>query len=257
MCTLSWIQHQDSYSLVFNRDELNSRQRALPPALKTADDGSLYLSPTDTDAGGSWLQVNEHGLTACLLNYYAADRAPSDDVHSRGEIVLMLTGCRSIAEAEVIVKQLNTSHYRGFDLVLMEANQRPVQYRWDAVSLTRHLPEIPLTSSSYRTQEVCDYRRELFLRSAPRNLQQLLAFHDCHDAEASAHLPPPSPAHAPCMHRADAKTVSQCVVEVNPNQVSIRYADGSPCRNPLSAPLQLDRASAETMTTNGACALAS
>ncbi|MCV6603730.1 MAG: NRDE family protein, partial [Porticoccaceae bacterium] len=85
MCTLSWIQHQDSYSLVFNRDELNSRQRALPPALKTALDGSRYLSPTDTDAGGSWLQVNEHGLTACLLNYYAADTAPSDDVHSRGE----------------------------------------------------------------------------------------------------------------------------------------------------------------------------
>ena len=257
MCTLSWIHHQDGYDLVFNRDELNSRQRALPPAIKLASDGTHYLSPTDTDAGGSWLQVNEHGLTACLLNYYAADKAPSKDVHSRGEIVLMLTECRTIAEAEAIVQQLDTSHYRGFDLVLLEANQRPVQYRWDAVSLTRHLPEIPLTSSSYRTQEVCDYRRELFLRSAPQNLQQLLAFHDCHDAEASAHLPPPTPAFAPCMHRADAKTVSQCVVEVTSEQVSIRYADGSPCRNPLSAPLALQRATSEAQATTAACALAS
>ncbi|UTW45322.1 NRDE family protein [bacterium SCSIO 12696] len=260
MCTLSWIQHRDSYSLVFNRDELNSRQRALPPTVKVGADGSRCLSPTDTDAGGSWLQVNEHGLTACLLNYYAADRAPSNDVHSRGEIVLMLTGCRTIAEAEAIIQQLDTSHYRGFDLVLMETNQRPVQYRWDAVELTRHLPEIPLTSSSYKTEEVCEYRRELFLQSAPHNLQQLLAFHNCHSAETSAHLPPPSPAHAPCMHRADAKTVSQCVVEVNDTSVSIRYADGSPCRTPLSAPLILERslsAAEQPLVANAACAMAS
>ena len=239
MCTLSWIQHQDSYSLVFNRDELNSRQRALPPTLRTDSQGNRFISPTDTDAGGSWLQVNEHGLTACLLNFYAADKAPSKDVHSRGEIVLMLTACQTITEAERIIQQLDTSHYRGFDLVLLEANQKPVQYRWDAVSLSRHTPEIPLTSSSYRTQEVCDYRRELFRRSAPKNLQQLLAFHDCHDAEASAHLPPPSPAYAPCMHRKDAKTVSQCVVEVDPHNVSMRYADGSPCLAQLSSPLLL------------------
>ena len=227
-----------NYSLIFNRDELNSRQRALPPVLKRGRRGTAFLSPTDTDAGGSWLMVNEYGVTACLLNFYAADQAPSDDVHSRGEIVLMLTGCQSVADAERVVQVLDTSHYRGFDLVLFDGRQAPVQYRWDADSLTRHTPTVPLTSSSYRSNKICLYRRQLFNRATPKNLQQLLEFHGCHYA---SHIPAPTPAYGPCMHREDAKTVSQCVVEVSGAQVSIRYADGSPCCAPLSAPLTLDR----------------
>ena len=261
MCTLSWVREEGGYSLVFNRDELNSRQRALAPALKRNHNQQAFLSPTDTDAGGSWLQVNEYGFTACLLNYYAANRAPSSDVHSRGEIVLKLTACKTIDEAERIVEQLDTQFYRGFDLVLFDGQQAPVQYRWDAHTLSRHTPAAPLTSSSYRTEQVCDYRRQLFASSAPQNLQQLLAFHNCYSAETSTHLPPPSPAYAPCMHRDDARTVSQCVVAVSAQQVSIRYADGSPCSTELSPPLTLQRSQidsqGEVALATSNCALAS
>ena len=242
MCTLSWLLNKDGYSLIFNRDELNNRQRALPPIHKRSDSGTHFLSPTDTDAGGSWLIINEYGLTACLLNFYAADKAPSNDVHSRGEIVLKFTDCRSVREAENIVQEMDSSHYRGFDLVLFDSQQKPVQYCWDARTLVRHLPIIPLTSSSYRTDEICEYRRELFrelfFHDAPQNLQQLLEFHNCHSAPQ---IPAPTSAHAPCMHRQEAKTVSQCVVEVTEEQVSMRYADGSPCSSELSPPLRLER----------------
>ena len=239
MCTLSWLPDKDGYSLIFNRDELNSRQRALPPTHKKSYSGTHFLSPTDTDAGGSWLMVNEHGLTACLINFYPADKAASEDIRSRGEIVLKLIDCQSIVAAERIVETMDNSHYKGFDLVLFDRRGVPLQYRWDSNTLMRKTPAASMTSSSYRISKVCRYRHDLFLHTAPKNLQQLLALHKCHNP---TDIPAPTSAYPFCMHREDAKTVSQCVVAVNSEQVSIRYADGSPCSSPLSPPLTLQSA---------------
>ena len=71
MCTVTWILDGDSYSLYFNRDELRTRQPALPPQ-RHQERGVRFLSPTDGDAGGTWIAVNEYGLSLGLLNDYSS-----------------------------------------------------------------------------------------------------------------------------------------------------------------------------------------
>jgi len=58
MCTVSWFLTESGYELFFNRDERISRAQALPPQKKVVD-SCHALSPIDTEAGGSWISVNE------------------------------------------------------------------------------------------------------------------------------------------------------------------------------------------------------
>ena len=67
MCTVSWLYHPGGYQLFCNRDEKHHRLPALPP-LSCVHRGMQYVAPVDGDAGGTWLAVNEAGLTLCLLN---------------------------------------------------------------------------------------------------------------------------------------------------------------------------------------------
>ena len=63
------MQSGADYHLFFNCDELRTRGPALPPRMHEAR-GLRFLAPIDTDAGGSWLGVNELGLSIGLVNYY-------------------------------------------------------------------------------------------------------------------------------------------------------------------------------------------
>ncbi len=239
MCTLSWCTNTDGYGLVFNRDERKRRRRASPPALKCGPEGVRYLSPTDPESGGSWIVANQYGLTVCLLNaYHGVSFCPPDRTHSRGNIPLFFSDCRNLPEAEKRVGRLPFRHYPGFSLVIFDRWRPPVQYGWDTCTLRRVSPSMPLTSSSYRAEEVCQNRRRLFAKHAPKTLQQLLEFHCSHEG--------PGTSHAPCMHREDAQTVSQCVVETHRTHTSFRYADSSPCCTALASPLKLRHAPEQT-----------
>ena len=71
MCTASWLIEADGYELFCNRDESKMRQPAAPPALRERL-SVKFLAPADGDFGGSWISVNEFGLSLCLLNFYPA-----------------------------------------------------------------------------------------------------------------------------------------------------------------------------------------
>ena len=49
MCTVTWIEQPDRYSLFFNRDELRTRLPARPPEIHTGD-RARYVAPIDGDA---------------------------------------------------------------------------------------------------------------------------------------------------------------------------------------------------------------
>ena len=70
MCTVTWVHSQAGYELFFNRDERTGRGPE-SPACEAETNGVRWLAPRDSDAGGTWLAVNEHGLTLGLLNGYA------------------------------------------------------------------------------------------------------------------------------------------------------------------------------------------
>jgi hypothetical protein len=99
MCTLSYQTERhsdDEYRWVlFNRDELRTRPKALPPRSFSGAHGN-YLMPVDPQGGGSWMGLHDAGFFVCLLNYY-----PNDEIilgpsfRSRGLLI------RDILEAGV------------------------------------------------------------------------------------------------------------------------------------------------------------
>ncbi len=243
MCTLTWLTGEDaeSYSLFFNRDELKTRKRAIPPALQKADNGINYIAPIDADAGGTWLAVNEHGVTVCLLNDYSAPEPEISDIHSRGEVVKMLAGCLSVEEIRQKLEMLDLTFYRGFQLVVF--HKGVYQWLWNTKQLSTLKPEMPITSSSYNSHIVSKKRFEHFQTLGDDiTLEKLAYFHSCHiDDNLEEIEGTPRAVHSVCMHRDNAETVSQCFVQVNAQTVSVEYTDGSPCNTKANQPLVINR----------------
>ncbi len=100
MCTVSWIVEDRSYRLYFNRDEQKSRPRAEAPRVK-ATGATKGIYPYDGQGGGSWIAVNQKGVTAFLLNNYSAtiDDNKSAEFRSRGEIPILLASKTDFEES--------------------------------------------------------------------------------------------------------------------------------------------------------------
>ena len=245
MCTLTWLFNDDTqgYSLFFNRDELKTRKRALPPHMQQTPNGISFLAPTDADAGGSWLAVNQYGLTICLLNNYNyASIDPDNRVFkSRGEIVLALIDSHSIASVEEKLLAMDLSFYRGFQIVIFQHEVK--EFSWDNVSLSQLIPQVPVTSSSYDSEAVCRNRQQYFQSmTTPIDFNSLSVFHQSHINEDMNLIEgKPDFIHSVCTHRALSKTVSLCAVQVSADQVSIAYSDGSPCEVSMGVPVTLAR----------------
>lgn len=236
MCTMTWFTNDGGYELFFNRDERLSRRQAQPPTYKSADD-VRYLSPTDTDAGGSWIAVNEYGVTVCLLNHYQFEQiATYKHWISRGEVVRHFAGTVALSDVEERFNALDLNEFRAFRMFIIDRRGNNYLCVWDG-----HAPKIernvktPKSSSSVDAQHVKRLRKDLF---ASLNLVDSKVSADYVRYHAS-HLPSRSK-ESVCMHRDDAKTVSLSHVRVSDSGIEFCYADGSPCEVPLSAPLSLD-----------------
>lgn len=255
MCTLTWLFNNESnsqlnsgsnnkpqgYTLFFNRDELRTRKRALPPSRHQTKSGVSFLAPIDTDAGGTWLAVNQYGLTICLLNNYMAKDPAGCEFQSRGEIVLALIDSHSVAAVEEKLLAMDLSCYRGFQVVIFQHEVKA--FSWNNINLTQLIPQIPITSSSFDSEVICRQRQQYFHSMAtPINLNTLSDFHSSHIGKDIA-LGEAEPKYIDsiCTHREHSKTVSQCSVQVSGEHVSIAYSDGSPCETPMGAPVVLQR----------------
>ena len=243
MCTLTWLFNSstEGYSLFFNRDELRIRKRALPPSLRKTESGVSYLAPIDTDAGGTWLAVNQYGLTICLLNNYAAKEPANREFKSRGEIVMRLIDSQSIASVEDKLLAMDLSSYRGFQIVIFQHDVK--EFSWNNISLTQLVPKVPVTSSSYNSEAVCLNRQKYFESLGDDvDIDMLAKFHRSHiDENMTLISGPHQYVDSVCMHREHSKTVSQCSVQVSENQVSIEYCDGAPCETSSAAAVVLQR----------------
>lgn len=247
MCTLTWLHERDGgYQLLFNRDELKTRQRAELPRVHRAANGVEYIAPIDADAGGTWIAVNTFGVTICLLNDYRAPDPgiPADRIRSRGEVVAKLGGCDSAEAARQALSKLLLQNYRGFRLVVFADQLR--MWRWD----TKNLLEIdrneivnPITSSSYDEENVQKTRAAFFNSLGGENtIEKLLHFHSAHIDDELCEISGEAVAvSSVCMHRTYSNTVSQCHVSVRHDGVSMAYTDGAPCQTEPGLPLALPR----------------
>ena len=236
MCTMTWFVSSAGYELFFNRDERISRSRAAPPSVQTIN-GIDYISPTDTDAGGTWIAVNNRGITVCLLNHYEFQQIASYKAWtSRGEIVRSFANTVDIDVAEQRFKSLNLENYRAFRMFLIDSRGNNRLCVWDGhQSRVEREVSTPKSSSSVSAKEVKTLRRTLFSESGvatSKSRQDFINYHASHQPTKSQE--------SVCMHRADANTVSFSHVSVGQKIISFAYADGPPCEAVLGDPLVID-----------------
>jgi hypothetical protein len=236
MCTVSWLPFGDGYTLCFNRDERYSRAPAIPPAERTKR-GVRYLAPLDGDFGGTWLAVNEFGVTLCLLNRYRVPGyGPPARPLSRGLLVLELAGMTSARDAVAALEDRSLDRVQPFSLVALEPGQAVRVVAWDGqalTGLTHRSPGLVLTSSSVTEAEVGAARRAVFAaldRATPKALAELHRSHLPERGRCSV-----------CMHREDAETQSFSQITVAADRVTLEHVPDAPCRGMPLPPLDLAR----------------
>lgn len=248
MCTATWIPSEGGYELFFNRDELATRKPALPPTVREAR-GVRFLAPTDGDAGGTWIGVNELGISVGIANgaRTARDEGPGP-FRSRGLLILDLLACATIDEVARVILEDDPGRYRSFEILALAPEGEPVLFRWDgtaravrrerAVSTGGALlvssSRDPVLAREARLAELAGLVRE----TGPLHRDRLLAFH-------RSHAPERGPL-SPCMHREDAATVSFTRIRVGEVDVELEYRPGPPCESAASVSVRLPRRRATT-----------
>jgi uncharacterized protein with NRDE domain len=239
MCTVSWVHQPDGYHLLCNRDEKRTRSIAFAPRVVICR-GVRYIAPIDADGGGTWLTVNEFGVSLCLLNGSPASRS-SAVRRSRGLLVRELASARSAGDCSFWLRQLDLTSFAAFSVVILEPGRAAVLAHWAGGELTIDPAgdgHMPLTSSSYDSAGVRRSRlNELARRVAEAHSFDpavLYRFHASHGAAPDAY--------STCMHRDDAETVSFSWVAVSGDSIRFLYSPGALCQSKLSAQQILVRA---------------
>ena len=137
MCTVSFVNYQDTFIITSNRDEKTIRPKAIAPQTYTIKSKKVFF-PKDPLAGGTWYAVNENGAALVLLNGAAEKHIPSKNYTlSRGLVVLDL-----ISEDAILSKweTILLEKVEPFTLVLL-LNKKLYQLRWDGNEKeTKNLP---------------------------------------------------------------------------------------------------------------------
>ena len=120
MCTLVILRRPEhAWPVVIgaNRDEMIARP-AMPPGRHWPDRAEV-VAGLDLEAGGSWLGVNDWGVTAAILNRHGSlGRAAS--LRSRGEIVLDALDHADAVAAAAALSHLDPAAYRTFNLIVAD-----------------------------------------------------------------------------------------------------------------------------------------
>ena len=187
MCTVTAQLQEGRLVVTMNRDEFRSRAPETPPKLPGEAADAIY--PIDTQAGGTWIGVNRHGVCACLTNQYLGsevDIGESEPVgagKSRGMIIpeVLEAGCWQ--EVANTVKSIDPTDFSPFNLMVFAIGKPWVEFDWPGqgeLSAREVGPDrFMLTSSSWNTDSVMAWRRQKYEEwlLAPRYLGTLPTFH--------------------------------------------------------------------------------
>lgn len=247
MCTVTWTHRaadapdldpkdapagaDGGYRLWFNRDELRSRGGEVPPSIQRTPEGVQYISPADSDAGGTWITVNELGVTVALLNGYRVSRGPEPESWtSRGHLVRSLAGLTGPRAAWSRLSPALLAPFRPAVIVIVPPRGESLVARWDGLDLAMDVQgerQLPITSSSYKQEEVQQFRRGVYGdlvgadETAPPTPATLEAFQRFVGPEGPT-------AYTPSMARPDAATRSQCAITVGSAGVQFDYRAKAP-----------------------------
>ena len=123
MCTVVLLfrpGHAWPVVYVANRDELVDRAWDPPAAWWPELPG--VVAGRDRTAGGTWMGVNAHGVTAAVLNR-PGSLGPASGKRSRGELPLLALGETTAAAAVDTIASLNAGQWRGFNMVIADRSR--------------------------------------------------------------------------------------------------------------------------------------
>lgn len=165
MCSVTWFLSDTGYQVFFNRDEQKSRALALPPAIYDRQ-GVSVMMPLDPQGQGSWISLNQFGLSLCLLNNYQG-RVPDGTLISRGVLLKSLAGSSSIEQITLAFEKLALSRFApftllAFDPLLTQQQGEVLAYAWDGEQFCSGVTSSPLFSSGVALDEVQRYRTQVY-----------------------------------------------------------------------------------------------
>lgn len=232
MCTVTFWPHPRGYRLAMNRDEQRSRPAGLPPRLHPTRTGTA-VHPSEP-GGGTWISLNDHGVTFALLNGYSPSTprvAATRPRVSRGEVVRQLRHVIDSSELPEILARLPLSQMPSFRLIaVLSAERRLIEWAWDGRDFQPRLHAWrpgQWISSGFDEPRARQARSQVFQQRSrdpfAGSLDWLRALHRSHE-------PAPGP-FSTCMHRPDAITVSYTEIEVDPEVVRLAHLPHAPCQS--------------------------
>ncbi len=233
MCTITWTAEQLSYEIFFNRDELKTRAKASPPQIYKQN-GISTIFPLDPDGSGTWIFINDRGISAALLNYNVP--LEKREYKSRGTLLTEICFESDRDKMLQLIIEKKLEQYRGFTLCLFEPGTQPFLYRWNGKEITPINENQPIVSSSYKLKEVRENRKMFYKSIIAENGNSNsthLEFHKSHIPEKSYR--------STCMHRADAETISFSQISCDEKSIRFTYMGTSPCRDSTGSSISLKR----------------
>lgn len=237
MCTVTFLPRAKGYLLGMNRDENRARIAALPPRIQVL--GERYVVYPSEPAGGTWISVNDAGVTLALVNWYAIQERVTGAAISRGTIIQSAAAVTSPLVLEAIMQGLPLARMNPFRLIgFFLEERRIVEWRWDCRALVqrthRWLPQ-QWISSGFDEPGAQKTRSRVFRQARAQSSFGTRAW--LRRLHAS-HTPEPG-AYSTCVHRHDARSVSYTEVLVRNARQEITYRDGSPCETKQSTTITL------------------
>lgn len=235
MCTLvlAWQVFEDEPVVVAaNRDEYLVRQSE-PPARRDWD--TTVVAPKDTEAGGTWIGYNEHGVLVALTNRWLDESIEGD--RSRGLLVRDALKAES-AEAAIRAteQELDERSYDGFNLLAVDESAAILVENGDRRTVRTLEPGVHVVvnvgadgryqiPSEYEeageTQAVNADGVRTALRPEPGETGE--EWVDRAGTVISDHE------YGVCIHRDEFGTKSSSLLTIQQDDVTYQFADGPPC----------------------------
>ncbi|MBE7413443.1 MAG: NRDE family protein [Leptospiraceae bacterium] len=228
MCTSVIYRDLENQSIFlgFNRDESVKRKKAISPSIEKINDVEV-LCPKDGDYGGTWIGVNSTGEIFAILNFYEAQLKILRNPVSRGLLL------RSVLFKEIALDGIDAQGLvKYYPFRIIKINYSTVMlFEWNGESI--HTQEDAgkwqVFGSSFTLGKKAEIeRRRLF---EEKFLPDIKNFQDMENTSIrflTSHIPEAG-ALSPCMHRREARTVSQTLITLRKNVVSMKYKNSPPC----------------------------
>jgi len=227
MCTVTLIARKNGFALGMNRDERRTRIAADAPSRHNLA-GRTALLPSEPGIG-TWIGVNDAGVSCALINWYAIARRAKNLPISRGQVVTTALAAATVKEMKALLEQLPLPRVNPFRLIgVFAPGRKVVEWRWNLKQLAtiRHPWESATwISSGFDEAGAQKTRGKVFaearLQRTFGRLEWLRRLHRSHQPERGPY--------STCMHREEAVTVSYTEIVVCPGNAILRYQTGAPC----------------------------